>query len=203
MTMLSAVAVEIGGFSSMHQLSERGYILSRREAMGELRIGDRVLHPLYGVGTLVSIVERCRDGEAEDFYVVEMVSHKGRLETPVDRAEELGLRRVVSKRQRGKLSRVLGGRPKKLAPEYKRRRVNIAQRLRDGDFKEIGQVVRDLSWREATGQATTGDRRLLKRAKGLFARELAASDRVEEDAAMERIESVIEQRASKWQQQAP
>jgi CarD family transcriptional regulator len=176
--------------------------LIRREAMSELRIGDRVLHPLYGVGTLVSIIERSRDGEAEDFYVVEMVSHKGRLETPVDRAEELGLRRVVSKRRRGKLSRVLGGRPRKLAPEYQRRRANISQRLREADFKEVGRVVRDLSWREATGQATTGDRRLLKRAKGLFARELAASDRVEEDVAMERIESVLEMRVSKWQERA-
>ena len=170
--------------------------------MGELRIGDRVLHPLYGVGTLVSVVERSTDGEAKDFYVVQMLSHKGRLETPVDRAEELGLRRVISKQERDKLSRVLGGRPKKLPPEYKRRRVNVTQRLRDGDFKEIGQVVRDLSWRQATGQATTGDRRLLKRAKGLFARELAASDRVEEDVAMQRIESVLEKRASKWQEQA-
>ena len=171
--------------------------------MGELRIGDQVLHPLYGVGTLVSIVERCRDGEAEDFYVVEMVTHKGRLETPVGRAQELGLRRVVSKRGRGKLSRILGGRPRKLAPEYQRRRANISQRLREADFTEVGRVVRDLSWREVTGQATTGDRRLLRRAKGLFARELAACDGIEEEAATARIESVIEQRASKWQQQAP
>lgn len=169
--------------------------------MGQLRIGDQVVHPVYGVGTVVSVVHRGSDGETKDFYVVEMMSHKGRLETPVEKAEELGLRRVVSKRKRGQLSRILGGRPRKLAAEYRRRRGDVTQRLREGNFREVGRVVRDLAWRDATGTATTGDRCLFKRAKGLLARELAASDGIEEDAAMERIESTLDERATTWQEQ--
>jgi RNA polymerase-interacting CarD/CdnL/TRCF family regulator len=47
-----------------------------------------------------------------------------------------------------------------------------------------------------------GDRRLLKRAKEVLAEELAASDGVARDEAMERIEGVIERKVSAWEEKS-
>jgi CarD family transcriptional regulator len=162
--------------------------------MTEFKIGDRLLHPVYGAGTLVSIEKRQTDGTTGQYYVIELVHGKGRLLTPVEKSHELGLRKPVAKGDRRELSKVFSGRPRRLAEDYRKRRSVIDQRLREGSYVEVGRVVRDLTWVEKHGRATTGDRRLLQRAKELLAKELAASDRIAEEEAMERIEAALEGR---------
>ena len=170
--------------------------------MAKLRIGDTVVHPPYGVGTLVSVQEEGDKGVDTDYYVIDLDRAETRLLTPVDKAEEVGLRKPISKKQRAKLLKVLGGTPRRLPGEYPQRRKKITNAFTEGGFVGIGRVVRDLAWRASEGQASVGDRRLLRRAKDLLAVELAASDGLEEEEAKERIKAVLEQRVSKWQEQS-
>lgn len=169
--------------------------------MAEFKIGDKLIHPVYGVGTLISIEERANDGTVTECYVIELARDKGRLTTPVDKAQELGLRRPISRGERRELLKIFAGRPRRLAEDYRKRRGNIADRLREGNFVEIGRVVRDLAWLKNQGQASMGDRRLLKRAKELLAQELAAADGIEVGEAMDQIESALERRISEWEGQ--
>ena len=164
--------------------------------MMEFEIGDKLMHPTYGAGTIVSIEKQGQDGQTMDCYVIELERDRGRLATPVEKAEELGLRKPVSKDERRKLSKLFAGRPRRLDEDPRKRRQNISERLKEGNFAEIGWVVRDLVWRQTHGHANTGDRRLLARAKDLLAEELAASDGVKLEEAVERIESALERRFS-------
>lgn len=162
--------------------------------MTEFKIGDKILHPVYGSGTLISVEKRDRDGSTAKYYVIELVQGKGRLLTPVERSEQLGLRKPVAKGDRRQLSKVFSGRPRRLSEDYRKRRDSIDQRLREGSYVEVGRVVRDLTWVQRHRRATTGDRRLLQRAKELLAKELAASDGIAEEEALERIEAALEGR---------
>jgi CarD family transcriptional regulator len=164
--------------------------------MARLKVGDTVLHPIYGAGTLVSVEKRGADGSVADYYVIELSDGKGRLLTPVDKLDELGIRKPVARRERRELAKVFSGRPRKLSDDYRKRRTVIDERLRDGSFVEVGRVVRDLSWVENQGRATTGDRRMLQRAKDLLAKELAASDGISEEEALNRIDVALERRLS-------
>ncbi len=176
--------------------------LERPSRMRRFKIGDKILHPVYGAGTLVSFEERADDGMIVEFYVIELAHGKGRLVTPVEKAKELGLRKPISKRSRGTLSKVFAGRPRKLPEDYRLRRGSINDRLREGSFAEVGGVVRDLTWVEKQGRPTTGDRRLLQRAKDQLAEELAASDDIGQDEAMEQIEAALERRISAREQKS-
>lgn len=162
--------------------------------MKEFKIGDQVLHPIYGAGKLVSIEKRGRDGTASKYYVIELLQGKGRLLTPVEKSEELGLRKPVAKADRSGLAKVFSGRPRRLSDDYRKRRNVIDQRLREGSFVEVGRVVRDLGWVESQGRATTGDRRMLQRAKELLAKELAASEGIAEEEALDRIHDALDRR---------
>jgi CarD family transcriptional regulator len=170
--------------------------------MARFKTGDKLLHPLYGAGTVVAIEEQRDNGTVREYYVIELVRGTGRLLTPVDRAEEVGLRKPISKKDRAKLLKILSGTPTRLQEDYPKRRKKIKDTLREGSFVEIGQAVRDLAWRKSEGDATMGDRRLLKRAKEVLAEELAASDGVARDEAMERIEGVIERKVSAWEEKS-
>lgn len=162
--------------------------------MTEFEIGDKVVHPRYGVGTLVAIEAQRKDGTSEDYYVIRLVRGDGRLMTPVEKAEDLGLHKVVSKGKRHTLAKLFAGRPKRFSDDYRERRRNVTSRLREGSFVGVGRLVRDLAWRQERGLGTTGDRRLLRRAKELLADELAACDGIKVDEAMARIESALEER---------
>jgi CarD family transcriptional regulator len=173
-----------------------GHRQERQDEMAQLKIGDTVLHPIYGAGILVSMEKRGTDGTVADYYVIELSEGKGRLLTPVDKLDELGIRKPVARRDRRELAKVFSGRPRRLSEDYRKRRTVIDERLRDGSFVEVGRVVRDLSWVESQGRATTGDRRMLQRAKDLLAKELAASDGISEEEALERIDVALERRLS-------
>jgi CarD family transcriptional regulator len=166
--------------------------------MARFKVGDKLLHPLYGAGTLVAIEEQRENGKTTEYYEIELARGEARLLTPVDKVQEVGLRKPISKKDRRRLLKVLGGAPGSLPEDYPKRRENIRDRLREGSFVEIGRAVRDLAWRKSEGQATVGDRRLLARAKDLLAEELAASDGVEKDEATQRIETALERKVSAW-----
>ena len=142
---------------------------------------------------------REEEGGTKEYYVIELDTPNGRLLTPVERADQLGLRKVVEKGERPPLWEVLAGRPRELSPHYRKRRAEIAKRLRRGSFVEVGRVIRDLAWLDSQGGLNMNDRRLLKRAKGLLAEELAAVEGMEIDEALSRVESALEQRVSQWQ----
>jgi CarD family transcriptional regulator len=167
--------------------------------MAKFRVGDRLIHPVHGAGTLVAHEKRKEEGDTKRYYVIELRTGNGRLLTPVEQAEELGLRKVVRKKDRPPLWKVLAGRPRKLPAKYRKRKENVVKRLQTGDFTEVGRVIRDLAWLDSGGKLNTSDRQLLKRARMLLAEELAAVEGIEIDEAISRVEAALEQRVSRWQ----
>lgn len=163
------------------------------DVMTRFDVGDRLLHPRYGPGTLVSIEELSDNGEVEEYYVIQLTRRKGRLLTPVEKAEKVGLHKPGSKEDVRKLWKVLARQPKEMPSDYRKRRREARRTFREGSLIDVGRVVRDLAWRKSEGEATMGDRRLLKRAKNLLAEELAALDAMDKNEATERVESVLEE----------
>jgi CarD family transcriptional regulator len=161
--------------------------------MADFEVGDRLLHPRYGPGTLMSVKKMRDDGEVKEYYVIELTRRKGRLLTPVEQADEVGLHSPGSKEDREDLWEVLAREPKEMTSDFRKRRKEIRSIFRSGSLTDMGRVVRDLAWRQAEGEATTGDRRLLDRAKDLLAEELVAMGSLGKAEAMERVESVLEE----------
>jgi len=167
--------------------------------MARFRVGERLIHPVHGVGTVVAYEKGEEEGATKEYYVIELDTPNGRLLTPVEEAEQLGLRKVVEKGDRPPLWKVFAGHPRKLSSHYRERQAEIAKRLRRGSFTEVGRVIRDLAWLDSQGGLNMSDRRLLKRAKIVLAEELAAAEEMEIDEALSQVESALEQRVSRWQ----
>jgi CarD family transcriptional regulator len=151
---------------------------------------------------MVSVEKRREDVATVDYYVIELDKDKGRLMTPVEKAEKLGVRKPISKRKRLQLSKLFSGRPRKLSEDFRKRRAGIDERLRGGSYVEVGRVARDLVWLQSQSRASAGDRRLLQRAKQLLAEELAASDEVTVDEAMARVDAALESRLSRKEEKS-
>jgi RNA polymerase-interacting CarD/CdnL/TRCF family regulator len=60
-----------------------------------LHVGDEVIHPRYGFGTVQALLAHDREGAPVEYYEIRLAD-RGTLSVPVTRAAALGLRRLVN-----------------------------------------------------------------------------------------------------------
>ena len=51
------------------------------------QIGDKVVHPMYGAGTVDSMVQQTVDGEARDYYILKLPNRSMVVMIPTDNCE--------------------------------------------------------------------------------------------------------------------
>jgi CarD family transcriptional regulator len=136
-------------------------------------VGDKILYPNRGAGTIVGREhEELVDG-FEDYYVIEIRSQRLILRVPMRMMKELGIRRAVSRRKVPRIWEALRSEPQQLPDDFKERQEQIRERLRTGDFMEIAAAVRDLSFRELQAYLTKADTKLLGQGRELLVDEVA------------------------------
>jgi len=136
-------------------------------------VGDKVLYPNRGAGTIVDTEhQELVDGFA-DYYVIEIKSQRLTLRVPTIKAEELGLRRVMSRRKLSRIWATLREASTALPEDFKVRQEQIREKLRSGQPITIAEAVRDLSCRELQSYLTKADAKLLAQGRELLVDEAA------------------------------
>jgi CarD family transcriptional regulator len=140
------------------------------------QVGDRIVHPNYGVGTVTEIKERHTLGRGKQYYSLELLDQHGMVVmVPVGAEERVGLRRPVVKTKLGQVWRVLKGDPRTLPSDHEKRCTLLDEKLNSGDVFAIAEVLRDLTWwREEKRHLTIRGKRLYERGMALLAGEVAS-----------------------------
>lgn len=154
-------------------------------------VGDKVVHPGYGPGVVTAVEKRQLIGEAQQYYVIDMLSGGGTLRTPVSQAEKIGLRLAISQASVDKLLAVLTQPPRTLPKDFRERQSEAEDRLKGGDLFAIVQVVRDLAWYDRVHGMTRRDTRLMQQAEDLLAAELALVKDIGMKEALDQIHTAV------------
>lgn len=153
-------------------------------------IGDWVVHPVHGVGTVKTISEQQIIGNHRQQYY-EVAMKGSTVWVPADNSGATVLRGVAPKQTIGECRRLLSSDPAPFDSNRHRRQVEIADRMRGGLLPALCRTVRDLrarSWQVPLG--ATEDLLLRKISKAL-ADEWAASDGVTVGDALLEIEALL------------
>ena len=153
-------------------------------------VGDKVIHPAYGAGTIVTIQEKQVGDQERTYYIIELLTQSGTLMVPISRADDLGLRPPVE--EADQVLDVLTSEPAVLSDDHRQRQELINTDLRSGDVLRISEAVRDLANRERVAKLTEADQKLYRRAQGFLAGEIALSQDVEVEIAQDQVASVLE-----------
>ncbi len=157
----------------------------------QFQVGDRVVHPVHGVGKVKSITRlRFAGDQALPYY--EVVTGAATVWVPVESEGLPRLRAIVSKASLAECRRLLASNPIPLARSHKIRQVEISTRLKDGSFPARCAVVRDLrahSWTKPLGEVEDA---LLRRISNAVCDEWAASEGVAARKAMIEIEALLD-----------
>lgn len=134
-------------------------------------VGDFVLHPLHGAGTVTSIVIRQNEGKKR-YYALHLLLDDIVLYVPVSCSRQIGLRPVCS---RHKAQEILKGRFGGLPPQPSswncRYRENM-ERVRSGDICKVAQVVICLRIRNRRRALAGNEKRILECAEKILYSEL-------------------------------
>lgn len=153
-------------------------------------IGDKVIHPAYGAGSIVDIADKQIGDEQRTYYVIELLMQTGTLMVPVGRADELGLRPPIKTPQ--PVMKVLSSKPTSLLGDHRKRQELIGIDIRSGDVMKISEVVRDLAYRDRENSLTEADLRLYRQAQELLAGELSLSLGTDVEAARNQMKLALD-----------
>lgn len=159
--------------------------------MQQYNVGDIVVHAAYGIGHIVKLEKkRLFGGEACLYY--ELSTPKTTVWVPVSKNNQpVRLRPVTTKSELGFYRKLLKSRPVVLTKDYRQRNLELAERLKEGAFRALCEVTRDLtahSWKKPLSDV---DAALLRRIRESLSLEWAAADNIPMTQAAKEIEALL------------
>ncbi len=145
-------------------------------------VGDLVVYPPQGGGTIVEIVEREVLGAPQSYLKVGFVRGDMEVLVPLERALEVGLRRTLPESEFGRLAEEAGTGQIELPAQWPPRFRAEQDVLARGDAFELARLVSTLSRRDTERGLASTEREVLDNARTLLASEYAVvHDRPLED----------------------
>jgi CarD family transcriptional regulator len=162
----------------------------------EFKVGDFVVYPTHGVGRIQKIDEQEVAGIKLELFVIGFDKDKMILRVPTTKAKAVGMRKLSSPDVVATALNTLKGRARIKRTMWSRRAQEYEAKINSGDLVSIAEVVRDLH--RATGQPeqSYSERQLYEAALARMAREVAAIERIDEPAAVKRVESALVKKAA-------
>ena len=125
------------------------------------------------------------------FYVVKMEQGKLTIRVPLDKQNEVGLRKISSKKIIDEVFNTLKLKPKIRRIMWSRRAQEYDTKILSGDPIRIGDVVRDLFRKNSQPEQSYSERQMFQVALERLAREVAAVEKTDYFQATEKIESTL------------
>ena len=84
----------------------------RKKQYRGFKIGEIVVYPKHGVGEIMRIESMKLSNIKSEFYVVKMEQAKLTIRVPLEKQEEVGLRKISSKKNIDEVYNILKSKPK-------------------------------------------------------------------------------------------
>jgi RNA polymerase-interacting CarD/CdnL/TRCF family regulator len=157
----------------------------------QFKVGDRVVHPTHGLGSVVKIEEREFSDKGRRMYY-QVNFPKSTVWIPVRASGGSGLRLVTAQNELDRYRDLLKSAPVPLHQNHTKRQLQLASHLKQGSFQGVCEVVRDLTaWgRQKTLGAT--DNATLKKTRANLYQEWAGAAGVTVAEATKEVESLLQ-----------
>lgn len=146
-------------------------------------VGDKVVYPHHGAGTVLSREYHDIRGERREYLTIEILQPQMTVMVPCENAERAGLRKVIDEAAVEEVLGVLSADGSQMPAQWNQRFKRNQEKLRSGDILELAEVVRNLCRRSDEARLSPGEMQMLERARRVLVSELMyARDTSEDDA---------------------
>ncbi len=139
------------------------------------KVNQEIVYPLQGVGKIIKIEERPFKDEMLLYYIIYLDVSDMTVMVPVDKAEELGIRAIVSKPESEKALKLISEDYEPVSTDWKLRYQMNLDLLKSGSVMDIATVVRTLYHRSKIKELPILERKLFDNALRLLVDEVSFS----------------------------
>jgi len=125
-----------------------GFFWAREEEESLYKVGDKVVYPHHGAGTVVKKEKRTILGTEREYLTIKILHNDMTVNVPAENAEKVGLRSVIDEEMVEEVLEVLHGSGTKMPKNWNRRFKHNRDKMKTGDIFELAEVVRNLSLRD-------------------------------------------------------
>ena len=147
------------------------------------KVGDKVVYPHHGAGTIVKKESREVLGQKREYLTIKIQHNDMTVQVPSENAEKVGLRTVIGDKEVAATKEILGFPP------------DVSFYCPD-DVLELAEVVRNLALRDHEKGLSTGEKQMFVKAKKILASELMYAKNMDEDECHEWLEEVLATKAT-------
>jgi CarD family transcriptional regulator len=155
------------------------------------KVGDKVVYPHHGAGTVIKKEKREVLGEKREYLTIKILHNDMTVNVPSENAEKVGLRKVIGEDMVKVVVKALTGGGTQMPKNWNRRFKHNRDKMKTGDILELAEVVRNLSLRDREKGLSTGEKQMFVKAKKILASELMYAKDLDEEATAEWLESVL------------
>jgi CarD family transcriptional regulator len=155
------------------------------------KVGDKVVYPHHGAGTVVKREKREVLGEKREYLTIKILHNDMTVNVPADNAERVGLRKVIDEEAVKKVVKYLTSGGTEMPKNWNRRFKHNRDKMKTGDIYELAEVVRNLALRDGEKGLSTGEKQMYVKAKKILASELMYAKTLSEDEALEWLEETL------------
>ena len=153
-------------------------------------VGDKIVYPMHGAGTIDSIEEKDILGEKQSYYILRMPGGV-KVMIPTAKAEEVGVRNIIDRSSADSVISVLEQNETDMDKNWNKRYRDNMDKMKSGDIYEVADVVRNLSFKQKEKGLSTGEKKMLNNAKQILVSELVLAEHANQDEIEEQIDNKI------------
>ena len=165
--------------------------------MDQFETGDKVVYPNHGVGIIEKISNRLVQGKFERFYLLRICSNDILVMVPTANAGDVGLRRIVERKDVDQLFTYLGSNKFFSHRDWKDRFKENSERMRSGSIFHVAEVFKNLVYISLLKPLSFREKRMLDRARFLLISELSTVTSIVEAEIEARIDKSVNKACAK------
>ena len=155
------------------------------------QIGEKVVYPNHGVGTIENISTRSFGTKMERYYLLRLSCNNLTVMVPFSHVDEVGLRKVTKNGEVARMLAFLADGKCHRCQDWKDRFKENSDRMRNGSLLEVAEVFKMLLILQSEKPLSFREKKMLDRARHLILNELCLSRSVREFEAIQVLDAVL------------
>lgn len=155
------------------------------------QIGDKVVYPNQGVGTIENISTRTFGSAFEKFYLLRFGCNAMTVLVPFSNAANIGLRRVTKDREISRILSYLSNGWCQINPDWKVRFKENTDKMQSGDLLRAAEVLKGLLQIHLDKPLSFREKKMLDRARHMLVSEVSIARNVPEIHAIALLQRAL------------
>ena len=156
------------------------------------QIGEKVVYPNQGIGTIETISSRSFGAHLERYYLLRLMYSSMTVMVPFSHVVDIGIRKIT---KNGELARVLAFLSEGECPcsqDWKNRFKENSDKMRVGALLQIAEVLKGLLLLQREKPLSFREKKMLDRARHMLVTELSVSRGMAQGEAVDLIQRALE-----------